>query len=417
MSKITSEKFFYIMDYSSHYYRVDSKDQLVAAGSENDATIFSFADANRRIGAGPKSKFYFMTPADVNEEETEEIEETEVLEEAESEQSVADAIISTVRELKEAEISKASEGPTDEYDLSAINWEDYLTNFDYIASNINSYKDELSQKLAEVDKKICDILHYIELCDTDEADAQDLVELLRVCRENRREYKDEMFRAEMFQKNIGTNANLAKVKDAIKSIKGLANRKYTAREFSELFDGGVLTGKPRREKKQDQPETEIETETDTTEYQQEEIQMEYEKKETPFDGKENDWLDFARKQAEFYENANQYITNLEIEIDEIDNAVAALMDEIEKANCNVTQGYKMFKQLKDLRQARTKKETELKVLYNLTGNFDMGAMAEESRRSAEAIDEILNGPAVVMDEVEDEEPETETDENVINIAG
>ena len=62
MSTITSEKFFYIMDYSSHYYRVDAKDQLVAAGSEDEATIFTFADANRRIGAGLKSRFYFMTP-------------------------------------------------------------------------------------------------------------------------------------------------------------------------------------------------------------------------------------------------------------------------------------------------------------------------------------------------------------------
>lgn len=245
MSKITSERFFYITYYSSHYYRVDSKDQLVAAGSENEATIFSFADANRRIGAGPKSKFYFMTSVETEEE----VEETEEMLEPEAEETVDEAIISTVIEMKEAEVSKAAEGPTDEYDLSAINWEEYLTNFSYIVSNISCYKDELNQKLAEVDKKICDILHYIELCDTDEADAQDLVELLRVCRENRREYKDEMFRAEMFQKNIGTNANLAKVKDAIKSIRGLANRKYTAREFSELFDGGVLTAKPRREKK------------------------------------------------------------------------------------------------------------------------------------------------------------------------
>lgn len=159
----------------------------------------------------------------------------------------------------------------------------------------------------------------------------------------------------------------------------------------------------------------IETEMEVADYQQEEIQMEYEKKETPFDGKENDWLDFARKRAEFYENVNQYIINMEIEIDYIDAEIAALMDEIENANCNVTQRYKMFKRLKDLRQARTRKENELKVLYNLTGNFDMGAMAEESGRSAEAIDEILNGPMVDLDEAEEEEPETE--ENVINIAG
>ena len=37
-----------------------------------------------------------------------------------------------------------------------------------------------------------------------------------------------------------------------------------------------------------------------------------EKKYTPYDGKENDWLAFARQQAEFYRNAGQYIVNLQI---------------------------------------------------------------------------------------------------------
>ncbi|MFQ7239568.1 MAG: hypothetical protein ACLRP8_11595 [Roseburia intestinalis] len=35
---------------------------------------------------------------------------------------------------------------------------------------------------------------------------------------------------------------------------------------------------------------------------------------TPFDGKENDWVSFAKQQAEFYRNAGQYITNLQIDI-------------------------------------------------------------------------------------------------------
>ena len=179
MNKITTEKLFYIMDYSSNYYRVDSKDQLVVVGNENEATIFSFADANRRIGAGPKSKFYFMTPVEENDEEQEEVQMDEVGQRNELEEAVTEAVVSVVKELKEAEISKAVEASGDEYDLASIDWEGYLTNFAYIASNINGYKDELNQKLAEVDKKICDVLHYIELCDTDEADAQDLVELLR----------------------------------------------------------------------------------------------------------------------------------------------------------------------------------------------------------------------------------------------
>ncbi len=143
--------------------------------------------------------------------------------------------------------------------------------------------------------------------------------------------------------------------------------------------------------------------------------MEYTKKETPFDGIENDWLGFARRQAEFYENANQYIVNLELELDEIDNDIAVLMDEIEHATCNVTQGYKLFKKMKELRQTRTKKETELKILYNLTGNFDMGAMAEESRRSLTDIEGILNCSALNSEETE-ENLETEINVSEINVA-
>ena len=44
MSTAVSEQSYYIMDYSSHYYKVNAKNQLVTAGDENEATVFSFAD-------------------------------------------------------------------------------------------------------------------------------------------------------------------------------------------------------------------------------------------------------------------------------------------------------------------------------------------------------------------------------------
>ena len=55
-------------------------------------------------------------------------------------------------------------------------------------------------------------MHYIELCETDDNEATDLVELLRVCREKRREIKDELACVDSFQKNLGTSANVAKAK-------------------------------------------------------------------------------------------------------------------------------------------------------------------------------------------------------------
>ena len=88
----------------------------------------------------------------------------------------------------------------------------------------------MSKKQSDMDQKICDILHYIELCETDDREAIDLIELLRVCRENRRDIMDELSRIEYFQSNLGTNANVAKAKQALKSIRGLETRKYTPRK-------------------------------------------------------------------------------------------------------------------------------------------------------------------------------------------
>ena len=44
--------------------------------------------------------------------------------------------------------------------------------------------------------------------------------------------------------------------------------------------------------------------------------MTEERNYTPFDGKQNDWIFFAKQQAEFYKNAEQYITNIQLDIDE-----------------------------------------------------------------------------------------------------
>ncbi len=57
---MSTDLLYYIMDYSGNYYRVSKADQLVAAASEEEATVFTFAQANSRIGGGKKSSFYCM---------------------------------------------------------------------------------------------------------------------------------------------------------------------------------------------------------------------------------------------------------------------------------------------------------------------------------------------------------------------
>jgi len=162
-----------------------------------------------------------------------------------------------------------------------------------------------SQKsIRNIDQKICDILHYIELCETEDNEAVDLVELLRVCRENRRDIKDELQRIEYFQTGFGTNANVTRAKQALKSIKGLDTRKYKPRKYEELFENCVL--KDRRLQREDihrkadislDAKQRHSVEPTFNEKDGEETMAE-ERSYTPFDGKENDWVSFARQQAE-----------------------------------------------------------------------------------------------------------------------
>ena len=64
-----TDSLYYIMDYSGHYYRTNKADQLVAVAGEQDATVFTFAQANSRICVGKKASFYCMVPIEETEED------------------------------------------------------------------------------------------------------------------------------------------------------------------------------------------------------------------------------------------------------------------------------------------------------------------------------------------------------------
>lgn len=178
-----TDSLYYIMDYSGNYYRTNSAEQLVVATSEQDATIFTFAQANSRICVGKKAAFYCMIPIEEKAEETEGGIQTEkepgvnILEEQEK----PEGHISLVKELTYDEVTEQTEKCVSSYDLSEMDWAEYLTHFTYLVAALKDYRDELTQKYSDIDQKICDILHYIELCETNAREAIDLVELLRVC--------------------------------------------------------------------------------------------------------------------------------------------------------------------------------------------------------------------------------------------
>lgn len=361
---------YYIMDCSGNYYKLGQGDQLVVATDQQDAEAFTFAQANGRVNVGKKAAFYCMVP-------------------------IEDKTVSTVKELTYDEVTDEIEKNASSYDLSEMDWGEYLTHFIYLVSGIKNYRDNLAKKHSDIDQKICDILHYIELCETNDDEAIDLIELLRVCRENRREIKDELQRIEYFQVNLGTNANATKAKQALKAIKGLETRKYKPRKYDELFENCVLKDKRLQrddiyEAEVNKPNFERRVNAGRTEDEgREEIMNVEERNYTPYDGKENDWLSFARQQAEFYRNAGQYITNLKLDIAEIDKEIEDILLETEAANCNVAQGYKVFKRLKELRLERKSKTGELDCLYALTDYIDCDSLADTCEANLEEVKSIV----------------------------
>lgn len=383
-----TDSLYYIMDYSGNYYRTNRADQLVATTGEQDATVFTFTQANRHIGAGKKALFYCMVPIEgtdgMNGEETgsREIE-----------------YVSPIKELTYDEAPEPVEKNVASYDLYEMDWAEYLTHFAYLVEGLKCYREELA----------------------------DLVELLRVCRENRRDIKDELQKIEYFQNNLGTNANAAKAKQALKCIKGLETRQYKPRKYEELFENCML--KDRRLQKEDICGTGCDHETDKHGFRinpvvkdegGEETMIE-EREFTPYDGKENDWLAFAKRQAEFYRNAEQYITNLRMDIKEIDQEIETILLETEDANCNVAQGYKVFKKLKELRLEKKAKNRELKSLYALTDGINCKALAETCGDNLKKVETIMevpgNSEVIKMQPVDDMQEEIHIVEEVKDMVG
>ena len=393
--RLIDDKEYYIVDGRGNYYRVNTNDQLVVAGSREEAGVFGYFKANQRIGRGKKAHFYSVIPAVGPEEPGAKEEQTEAGSDTDRESGMEEAYY--YEEGQRNFIAREKEADmTYPYNLKCMDWKEYLIHFCYIVSGISDYQEELNRAVSNIDMQICDIMHFIELYDLDAQNSVRLAELLKECREQRRDVKDEMYRVECFQKAIGTSSNAARAKDSVKQMEKLNMRVYHPRKLQELFE--VCPEKTIRTSKlaqvfagntcMDREEALCE-QHDTCCDTEEGEGMNYRKQRTVFDGKENNWGQFARQQAEFYENANQYIYNLQEELEEIDGEIEQTLRKIETANYNVAQGYKVFKYLKELRNEKKEKQKELECVSILTEGFDCGEMAEALRYCADEIEAVL----------------------------
>lgn len=156
---------YYIMDYSGNYYRTNQADQLVFVVSQQDAMVFTFAQANSRICVGKKAAFYCMIPIEDSEDETDaaECEEVSPAEEMgvndmeKQENTGVEEYFSPIKELTYDELTEQAEKDVSSYDLSEIDWAEYLTHFTYLVEGLKDYREDLASKHSDIDQKICDI--------------------------------------------------------------------------------------------------------------------------------------------------------------------------------------------------------------------------------------------------------------------
>lgn len=375
---ITMDRMYYIIDGRGNYYRTNEEDQLIASKDKENADLFDLKEANERIGVGKKMYFYSILPADmgtsVQSEETQLVEKSPEVEKAEEVKSVA---VSVKTETHTA--------PVFEYDLDQLDWKEYLLHFSYAVSGLKKYQDKLNNELSEVDMCICDLLHYLELYDLEDEGYIKAASLIKEYRERRRVIKDKAHMAECFQNTIGTNNNLAKAKEGIGLISRMDNRKYKPRVLSEIFTDNLMKTK-RKEQFPEQEEACMTQEEEIIE-----VMESMERRETGFDNRDNNWGQFVAEQAAFFADAKQYACNLKITLNELDEEIEQVLYDVEDANCNVAQGYKVFKMLKDLRNERKRVAKELDCVQTIIGCFDCEAMSEAYQYCEDRIGEIEGG--------------------------
>lgn len=216
----TSEKRYYILDAQCrNYYKVSSDGNLVVAKDTSDATMFSIREANERLGSGRKARFYTILEA--------------------AETSVADEEVAP-EEVYETHDYGTVVKPT-MFDSLKNNWEEKLSELCYMSSHINEYQSRLNQMISDVDKEICDILHFMEFNDPDDASLLHASKMLQERRRRRREIKDEMEKTALMKETFLDGAFGIKVHQSLELMERMKTRIYTPRKLDSLFESQVTS--------------------------------------------------------------------------------------------------------------------------------------------------------------------------------
>lgn len=206
-------KRYHIVDTAGHFFKLNDRNNLVVAKNSSEATLFTLREANERIGTGKKSRFYsFVEAPQVSLPEPE----------------------PQIAETYEAPEYDTVEKPT-MFDGLQNNWEEILSNLCYMSSHMNEYQTNLNQMLSDVDKEICDLMHYLEFTDLDDGEMLKVAEMLKERRCHRRQIKDEMEKTALMRDTFLDGTFGIKVQQSLDVMEKMKTRQYTPRRLNDLF--------------------------------------------------------------------------------------------------------------------------------------------------------------------------------------
>ena len=205
-----AEKMYYIMDTYGSYYMVNSSSKISATTNPNLATKFTLAKANNVIQnmIKPNQRYQY------------------VLKEAEE-------VGHEVVEYVDAYSGDYMETRLDDMNLD---WNSYIEEVIDITSQLRQYRSNLSYMLSQVNKEICDIMHYVEFFNLDAARGYKVYKMLKERRIRRRHIKDEFEKVSAVIQAMGDEPFMQRMNTCLRQMEGLDHRQYEPRVLVELFE-------------------------------------------------------------------------------------------------------------------------------------------------------------------------------------
>lgn len=204
------EKLYYITDTYGCYYTMNNLNQLVAVVDPSKAMRFTMVKAKNIIQnmVKPMQRYQYVLK-EVTTGEGQPVEITEV---------------------------RSNKYYQTRFDDMDTDWTGYMEDLISFCSQLTLYAGNLELMLSEVDKELCDIMHYIEFNSLDAANGYKAYKMIRDCRLRRRQIKDEREKVNAAIQAVGNVQLIENLKVCLCQMKGLEGRKYKPRVLEELFE-------------------------------------------------------------------------------------------------------------------------------------------------------------------------------------